>query len=589
MKIGVLSTAAYRIVTATLSGWQIHSFTISDSDLSFHQIFSSAYATPARYVQEIFDRLCLLESGGTREPVLVFNPFFRVDKPTILRALAALRRESRGDHALVLVDCSGRPIGYRLPASITPVTSHRLTLLSTVDGRLDVECLRAVFAIDARAVVLRNVKLDTAPGNGFATIENTPVYAWIAARAIAAIEAAADPSAVDFVAVMPHHAGDVLFLGLARVATPSHISTVAVHRVYRPILEDVAPDFGLIALDAPVANRSGNLQRGVMVQDHEYFEAIKGQLPHDRLYNYLRLSRDYSATTFHLLDHFAFSLGRKFFRRADLLSAQRPPGLRSRPSVGEERLRILLHLDAGWPLKVLPPAAQRELVERLLARGYAVTVLAPPGDAELPCPAVTFESLQQLIGLLQSHHVTVGMDSFPCHYSAHVLGLPTLCLFGSTRPANSDAPAAPDYVALSIGLDCVPCSGFNVCPRFGGPDCRNFVAPAAVVAAVDRLIAQAYGRALEPAARPTAPPRVYADSIVAADPGPRAQPSETLWMDFPHAQAVIAAVRGRVAAVAATPGRLASRIRKEGLAKTTRRIMDRVARSTKERIAASRQ
>jgi hypothetical protein len=148
----------------------------------------------------------------------------------------------------------------------------------------------------------------------------------------------------------------------------------------------------------------------------------------------------------------------------------------------------LLHFDGGWPLKVYAKDQQDELIDLLCARGYSVTVLAGTQYEHPKCQVTTFKGYEPFVELMRSHHLLVGMDSFPVHYAAHVLGLPTICLFASTRPENSNARPAINYSYLEKGLQCRPCLGIARCPRYGGSNCRNFVDPLTVVTEVEGML-----------------------------------------------------------------------------------------------------
>jgi hypothetical protein len=80
------------------------------------------------------------------------------------------------------------------------------------------------------------------------------------------------------------------------------------------------------------------------------------------------------------------------------------------------------------------------------------------------------------------------MDSFPSHYCAHMLGLPTLCLFANTKPVNSDATASEHYMFLEQALSCRPCYATVHCPVYGGIECRNFSPPTMVADQVEALL-----------------------------------------------------------------------------------------------------
>ena len=152
--------------------------------------------------------------------------------------------------------------------------------------------------------------------------------------------------------------------------------------------------------------------------------------------------------------------------------------------------RVLLHFDAGWPLKIYPKPDQERLIDLLHEKGYALTVLAENFGENAKCQVTSFKSYAHFKTLLQTHDMLVGMGSFPAHYSAHVHGLPTLCLFSSTRPENSNAPGLAHYAYLEEGLSCRPCYAIARCPLYQQDRCRNFVSPERVAEEVDRMSAK---------------------------------------------------------------------------------------------------
>lgn len=488
MKLGFVSDSRYH-VSDLGSAWSLHSFTISTDVLSFSKLFHSAFATPARYAQEIFLRLSTLDEDGRGEAKFIFNPLFSSSSLDILLVLAALKEASPFDGITVLADKDGLPAGYLFPPQLNAEDARFLTLLSTVDTEVDATLCRLLFQLEIRVLSVPRLTLARAHHNGFIYEENRDIYRWVAERATAVLKAKPSRGEIPFTAVMPHHAGDVLFFTLAFNWVRPPIKRIAINRAYRDIVDDNASGLTVLPIEAPLINRSADFRQGKVTPEGVYFHSIKDRLPEDSFYAYCRPSRDYNVSLFHLIDHFAFALGRRFHSSQDLFARdmQRPNLFQPKTPV-DSATRILLHFDGGWPLKVYPKSQQIELIELLRAKGCAVTVLAGD-DRDYPnCSVATFEGYAQFKALLKTQHLMVGMDSFPSHYAAHVLGLPTICLFASTRPENSDAPRASNYARLEEGLRCRPCYGIVRCPRYGGPHCRNFVSPETVAAAVMQMV-----------------------------------------------------------------------------------------------------
>lgn len=534
MRLGVVSDSRFVIADAP-GGWEIHSFAISPDALSFSKLFHSAFATPARYVQEIFLRLGALDKSEGRGEKFVFNPLFDSSRLDILLVLAALKEAPPFDGITLLTDKDGLPAGYLLPPWLDTEDARFLTLLSTVDGEVDATLCRLLFRTETRCLPVLRLALARAQYNGFIYEENRDIYRWVAERAIALLRTKPSRSGIPFTAIMPHHAGDVLFFTLAFNRVRPLIDRIAVNRAYRDIVDDNATGLAVLPIEAPLINRSDKFRQGKVTTEGSYFHSIKDELPEDSFYAYCRPSRDYNVSLFHLIDHFAFALGRRFCAGENLLARHMPgPALFQPETLTGAPIRILLHFDGGWPLKVYPKPQQERLIDLLRTKGYAVTVLAG-GDRDYPnCAVTTFQGYAQFKALLQTQHLIVGMDSFPTHYAAHVLGLPTLCLFASTRPENSDAPGALNYARLEEGLRCRPCYGIAHCPLYGVPHCRNFVSPEIVAAAVEQMVK---GVRKEEGSQPKVPV-IEAEERCLPDPGE--QPEKVKRISLSHLRLKVA-------------------------------------------------
>jgi hypothetical protein len=150
--------------------------------------------------------------------------------------------------------------------------------------------------------------------------------------------------------------------------------------------------------------------------------------------------------------------------------------------------RILLHFDAGWPLKIYPVREQNELIEMLSRSGNEITVLGKRNADHGRYKEVAFDGYQTFKDLLSTQDAVVGMDSFPVHLAVHRLGIPAITLFGPTRPANSNARPSSSYACLERGLPCNPCYALTVCGRDGGSTCANFAAPLDVFDALSAVV-----------------------------------------------------------------------------------------------------
>lgn len=489
IRIGIISDRRY-VVYDPGGRWECESFTISPTDLSFRQIFHSAFATPARYLQEIYFRLRMIGEGEPQS-LLVFNPLFQLSHAEIWLVLAELSVQPGPGEIVVIADQDDKPLCYVFPLALTDDDIQYLALLSTVDAELDTKLCARLFHFPTRQLNVARVSVPKVQHNGFIYEENLSIYHWVAVHALATLgtRGRAGRQAIPIAAIMPHHAGDVLFFCLAWRLVPNAVVSVAVNQAYRAIVEDNADSIGLIPLDIPLINRSPEFRQGQVTPEGTYFTTVAQALPGGHFYVYLRPSRDYNVSRFHLIDHYAFALGRHIWHAGDLLTRDRPLSMPNPvDTVLNLPTKVILFFDGGWTLKIYPYKMQRELIALLRSQGCQITVLSA-GNQEYPdCRMVSFESYFQLKALLQEQHIMVGMDSFPTHLAAHVLGLPTICLFGSTRPENSDAPQSSHYHYLEKGLNCRPCYGIAKCPLYRGNDCANFALPSAVVQTINDML-----------------------------------------------------------------------------------------------------
>ena len=156
----------------------------------------------------------------------------------------------------------------------------------------------------------------------------------------------------------------------------------------------------------------------------------------------------------------------------------------------------LVALAAGaayGPAKQWPIEHFAALVDRLAdERGAECVVVGSPGEramAEQVAAAARHGAIVaagetdvgSLVALLSLCSAFVGNDSGAMHV-AGALGLPTIGIFGSTRPGRT-APLGPRARVVYHGIDCSPCLD-RTC-RFGHYRCLRDVAPGEVAAALD--------------------------------------------------------------------------------------------------------
>ncbi len=151
------------------------------------------------------------------------------------------------------------------------------------------------------------------------------------------------------------------------------------------------------------------------------------------------------------------------------------------------------HATKRWPV-----AYWSALAERLRTAGYRSVVVGGPEDRGLAqqlvaggaaASAAGEFSLQETGALLARSRVVVSGDTGVMHMATGV-GAPVVALFGPTVEQFGFFPYRAPAVVLQRQLDCRPCSatGTATCP-LGHHRCLADVAPADVVAAVERLVA----------------------------------------------------------------------------------------------------
>ena len=500
---GAISDNEIVLKDTAIDSGGFHTFSIAPDKPSWDRIPDSAFATPARYVQEVFWRLTQVDGMFSEGMRFVFNPLFATTRASILTVIAVLRSTHDLAGPAIIADRDGLPVGYLLPGSFFREDSRYLSLLSAVDTPLDASLLELLCFSKPLVISAPRLCLSKHWRNGFEDYGLRPVYRWITQHAITrlltnldAYSLEVDPDAarkhrdsIPFTAIMPNHAGDALFFALAFNEITTHFQGIAVNKAYVDIVKNAAPRLQAISIDVPQVNRDSAFAGGKAVRDSEYFHSYKDSLPKESFYAYCRPSRNYNTTEFHLVDHFAFALGHSPLSGGELVIRTRVmPTRLGAPSTPHSPAKILLHFDAGWSLKVYPPSLQTELIDLLRSRGHEITVLAPQGYSHPNVRTTTFDNLSDFIALANTNHILVGMDSFPSHYCAHMLGLPTLCLFANTKPVNSDAMASAHYSFLERGLSCRPCYAIVHCPVYGGTECRNFAPPLTVANQIDALL-----------------------------------------------------------------------------------------------------
>lgn len=477
MKVGIVHRGARLAISDPEFRLTVFNFSVGSRGPSKLRMLHAAAASPARYLMEMARRMASIRHQGGS--IVLFNPLLELNVAEIGVALRHLVRAESSGECVVAHSGDGTPVAYMLP-TLSPDGLVGLSLLSTSEAQTDCELIGQFHGGTVRAQELPFEAMAHRVGNGFyAGEERRRIYSWLARRACVEYRNRSGTHGVPpIAAILPFHAGDVLFMCLAIQRCNGYCRAIVVDRRYRAIVEAVAPDLFCIQVDFS-GGRSTTED-----WDQALIELIQGEcLPSGYLYVYCRPSRAYDALPIHLMDQYAFAVGDSC-EGDSIVSAHR----RSHIQVQRDRRRVLLYVDGGWPLKVYPIHMQKSLIDLLTGSGFEITVMSASEQPTVHgCPNIRFSGLAQLHELLVDLDLVIGMDSFPTHYAIHVLGIPTICLFSSTAPENSDAGSAVHYRALEAGLKCRPCRGVATCPQYGGEVCRNFVAPRDIVSAAVKL------------------------------------------------------------------------------------------------------
>jgi tetratricopeptide (TPR) repeat protein len=493
-------------------GNEVVCFQISNYNLSFTKIFNSAFASPGRYIMEMFVRL--FSAKKPNENLVVFNPFFTISGHIYERVKSEIDKLEDNSSIAIFTTQNEIPIAYYFPEKLPFYDARYLSFLSAMYAELDTEFLRNCFLIKSQCVYLKDVSLNKKKANnGFNyNYDFDRVYAWVTDSALKTLYKKYGRSlsnddlgklddelikALSFLkhsipcdVLMPHHAGDALFLSLALKNSLSFIKKVVISSWYKDIIEDSSPDVETFAVNVTPCFRDNN-NKPDEVMFWEVISKLKGPDLNESFHYYFRPSREYRISDFHLTDHFYFAVGASINSRNDLLSSRLEPE-NNLPVQNESSFKILIHLEGGWPLKTYPQNYFNELIKLFHNKGYQITVLSSKLEKSKLYDVVKYTNLSEYKNLLASYNLLIGMDSFPVHYGAHITGTPTICIFGNTKPVNSDARISKFYNYVFGELKCAGCFGFDRCPLNNKTTCNNFPKPEKIYETAVKMLDELY-------------------------------------------------------------------------------------------------
>ncbi|HVG59057.1 MAG TPA: methyltransferase domain-containing protein [Hyalangium sp.] len=469
-------------------------FRIAPHKLSAVDMLDSLFAGPGRYTAEMLRRLARHERSP--EGYIIVNPRFAPALHAVANAVDVARAHRPGMDALVVHDRHGRVAATYFRHGIQDADVPTLSALSALDPSADCALLQTAFGWKT-AIVGCDADFGGVDANGFLLGSFDHVSATF--PAVMAVEALGElvrahghaeaRRRVRQVAVLPFHAGDILFLCQALQADPL-ASAIVVLREYGDIVRDVAPWLEVFEVDAPSPGRDGYHPPNEQLLLVELVKQARAQAARkdvrlDGVFHLMRPVRDYARTSFHLRQAAWFALGGAAEQEADIWPQWRaqPRHLRCTPG---RRERVVVHFDGGWSLKSFPPSYRQPLVSLLRDAGFRPTVLGKPEPGLVGCGFEPFTSVAKLRELLSDTAAIIGVDSFPAHYAVHQ-GVPAVYLFGSTHPRNSEYPASQLTATLQHILPCVPCGHPTTCKLDQSGTCRAFSSPHEIVSALLRI------------------------------------------------------------------------------------------------------
>ncbi|MEM7164593.1 MAG: lipopolysaccharide heptosyltransferase II [Planctomycetota bacterium] len=155
------------------------------------------------------------------------------------------------------------------------------------------------------------------------------------------------------------------------------------------------------------------------------------------------------------------------------------------------------------PSKIWPAEYVAATADHYQRAGYRAAVLCGPGEEDLAreieaqmetTPINTADAvlpLDELKVALARCELVITTDTGPRHMATS-LGVPTVCLMGSTDPRYTNSHLGP-CIVLQKDVPCGPCH-LKVCP-YDHHRCMREILPAEVIAAGDRVVAlRAVGR-----------------------------------------------------------------------------------------------
>lgn len=473
-------------------GTTLVQFRITVDKLGDTELLDSAAASPGRYVGEMLKRLRRMLPAAAA--CLVFNPRLEIATPVVDEVLACIRGADISGDACCVLAHGGVPIAYLVRAEeIDACPALHFGLLTTDDVAIDARYLSASFGAARQIEVPLRGPLPP-EGNGFTLHRNSALHAptiWATDELLRETTPEGRQKLIaqgDRVAVLGFHAGDILFLLQALSLEQTPFRCVIVPPDYADIVSYLRPDLLCRVVEHPVPHRAGYHVTDEPALLRDFIEQLLRQGVYcGHFFHIVRpFFRRYAASRNHLREQIAFALGgsghplRKLPRLSD--ASERDYAL-MRPQPG----RVIVQFDAGWELKEFPRDQRGEFLDLLIEAGYSPVILGHPEPSSPSVPAVPYTDLAGFRLLLGSAEALIGGDSFPTHF-ASAYGVPTVTLFGNTKPANSRGRESLRYRYLQRAMTCIPCDATIGCRVDGGTSCLAFPGASEVLDALRAMV-----------------------------------------------------------------------------------------------------
>jgi hypothetical protein len=470
-----------------------HPLTLSFTAGAFRadEIFDSANCPPSRYLIEVGRRL--LEACPTAERLVIGNPLLPL---TAAQLAGWMPQQAGGDAPFILSDRASFPLLYILPRRLFDEGERFLLLLSSCDGVIDRRLLSRFAGVEAERVGVSSFDIGEFPistvTGWFMGRGRQEMLRILALQALETIDARPDWRGLPFAAYLPYHAGSLLLLTMAaRQVAGGFFDKVVACASYRDIVETASSGLEPVWLRLPWLPRDNSV--GELDYVIHAMKRLGPDVRQSHFFGFLRYSRLYDHTPFHLLDQMKFAVGHSMRRESDTVHGAAAPPVRARAALPPQPLRLLFHLAGGWKLKSYRADHAGAIFTALRALGCEISVVDQPALERYGARSMASDSTALLTETVRAHHIFIGVDSFPHHFVRHVLGWPTIGLFANTKPCNSDAKQGDDYRALVGAVPCNPCGANGRCPVLGAEDCANFAPPEQVVSAILSMARAVYG------------------------------------------------------------------------------------------------